>query len=96
MNEDRKNELEWAYDTLVRHNLWRRGRTYTMPSNTNRELGESIDIACGAILDLMQELEDAEIYRQRRKILLEQATCAERESVRLRAILAAHHIKYKK
>lgn len=107
MDEERKSDLQFAYDTMVKYNLWRRGYVEDRDAIDPKELGKSIDIAAGAILDYfalvgrwnheMGQLEHAlkqqECITISTKSMLDDARA---EIRRLKAILAAHGIAYAK
>lgn len=106
MDEERKSDLQFAYETLVKHNLWRRGLCEYQNSDP-KNLSRAIDIAAGALLDFHSFITSYANNTTRLHAQLEQQECiaistkdmlddARREIRRLRAILAAHGINYSK
>lgn len=95
MEDKRRSELNCAYHALVEHNLWRRGKTTQCVMNP-REIGDAIDTAAGAILDLIgveYELGQQEAITKSTMMMLDRERS---EARRLKAILASRRIPYKR
>lgn len=104
IDDERRNELQNAYEVLVKHNLWRRGycETETVEIDS-KELGIVIDTAAGAILELLRLSDIEETHSKSFRCLREKIDLVHddynrltAENKRLKALLASHHIKYKK
>ena len=108
MDEERKNELNEAVNDIARFNLWRRGRTdcYSRKTAFAKELGESLDIVCGGVLDYLELQKDFDRVVQQRDAMMEtvkQAVADSRELARVKAernhfkaILSALRIPHKR
>ena len=107
IDDERRSELQIAYELLVKHNLWRRGNIDTETADIDgKELGLAIDTACGAILEYLRlDGERVQLIRalhrykndhediQRINQMLDDCRA---ENKRLKALLASYHIKYKR
>ena len=111
IDQEKQGELQDAYEVLVRHNLYRRGYIeMETADDSSKEIGQAIDAAAGAILEYIKLADVAtELARDARylKSELKQQEAittstimelyeARAEIRRLQALLACHHIKYKK
>ena len=98
MDENRKNDLNAAYHTLCEYMLWRKDRTSKL-SSSPEEISSALEIAAGAILDLIGHDICLEIVQNTLNIAnkeIERLEGKDNELRRLRAILASHGIKYGK
>lgn len=57
MDEERNTELNASVDLLMRHQLWRRGKTDKMRVTVS-EIGDAIDCVCGGVLDYLELTKD--------------------------------------
>lgn len=106
IDDERKSELQNAFDVLVRHNLWRRGYCETETVDIDiKELGIVIDTAAGAILELLRlanveeqngEMKQSLLFlREKINLIHDDFDELTAENRRLKALLASHKIKYK-
>ena len=75
MEQERKDELNNAVNEVARYNLWRRGRTncFSRRADYTKELGESLDIVCGGVLDYLELQKDFDRVVQERNELKRKA-----------------------
>ena len=75
MEQERKDELNNAVNEVARYNLWRRGRTncFSRRADYPKELGESLDIVCGGVLDYLELQKDFDRVVQERNELKRKA-----------------------
>lgn len=111
INDERRSELEYAFEVLLRHNLWRRGYCESKTADVDpKEIGVAIDTAAGAILEYLR------LYDERMQLVTAcnryKSDCEHQEAItlttkkmlddcraenkRLKALLASHKIKYKR
>lgn len=109
MDRTKKQDLNLAYHTICEYMLWRKGKTEQC-SFTPKEVSDALETAAGAILDYIvcdlqlgiertslrsceHNLKQQECITIATKTLLDETRA---ENRRLRAILAANRIHYRK
>ena len=60
IDDERLSEVQFAYEVLVKHNLWRRGYCCADAIDVDpKTLGIAIDVATGALLDYIFAIQRA-------------------------------------
>ena len=104
MTSEKQEELNESVDLLMRHQLWRRGKTDKMRVTVS-EIGDAIDCVCGGVLDYLELQKDFDRVVQQRDAMMEtvkqavadsrELACVKAERNHLKAILAGLRIPHK-
>lgn len=104
MMREKRQELNESVDLLMRHQLWRRGKTDRLTADQS-EIGQAIDCVCGGVLDYLELTKDFdkvcaaknELLKkvQEQEAELQKIQVIKNERNHLKAVLAGLRIPHK-